>query len=154
MNTEIVIETQEVRLTAKNAADLTAGSSVVVDATDNFAVRYALNQATINLGIPLVYGSVYAFEGQIAVFDASNGPCYQCLFPHPPTDDAALDCATVGVLGAVTGIIGSLQASAALQLAAGIPSELTSTLSMFDARRGSFDRLPIAKRADCPACGN
>ena len=125
-----------------------------MDATDNFAVRYALNQATVDLGIPLVYGSVYAFEGQIAVFDATTGPCYQCLFPHAPTDDAVLDCATVGVLGAVTGVIGSLQASAALQLAAGLPSELTSTLSMFDATRGSFDRLPIAKRTDCEACGS
>ena len=86
-----------------------------------------------------MYGSVYAFEGQMAVFDARVGPCYNCLFPDPPTDGAALDCATVGVLGAVTGVIGSLQASAALQLAAGLPSDLTGTLSMFDATRGSFE---------------
>ncbi len=152
LNSEIHIETHNERLTAENATDLVAGSSVVIDATDNFAVRYALNQATIELGVPLVYGSVYAFDGQMAVFDAVTGPCYQCLFPTPPTEDAALDCATVGVLGAVTGVIGSLQASAALQLAAGLSSELTGTLSMFDATRGSFERLPIAKRADCAAC--
>ncbi len=152
LNAEVNLEPLAIRLSAENAAELIAESSVVVDATDNFEVRYALNRATVELGIPLVYGSVYAFDGQLAVFDARTGPCYQCLFPDPPTDDAAMDCATVGVLGAVTGVIGSLQASAALQLAAGTPSELTGTLSMFDATRGSFERLPIAKRADCAAC--
>lgn len=153
LNPEIDIETHNVRLSADNAAELISGSSVVIDATDNFTVRYALNRTTVGLGIPLVYGSVYAFEGQMAVFDARSGPCYECLFPDPPTDDAVLDCATIGVLGAVTGVIGSLQASAALQLAAGLASDVTHKLSMFDARRGSFERLPVAKRPDCAVCG-
>jgi len=152
LNPEISVEAHNVRLAADNAAELVEGSSVVIDATDNFAVRYALNRATVDLGVPLVYGSVYAFEGQMAVFDARTGACYQCVFPDPPTDDAAMDCATIGVLGAVTGVIGSLQASAALQLAAGLPSDLSGTLSMFDARRGSFERMPIAKRAGCSVC--
>ena len=152
LNAEVNLEPHAIRLTAENAAELIAESSVVIDATDNFEVRYALNTATVDLGIPLVYGSVYAFDGQLAVFDARTGACYQCLFPDPPTDDAVMDCATVGVLGAVTGVIGSLQASAALQLAAGTRSELTGMLSMFDATRGSFERLPIAKRPDCKAC--
>ena len=153
LNPEIAIETHEVRLSADNAADLISGSSVVIDATDNFTVRYALNRTTVDLGIPLVYGSVYAFEGQMAVFDARSGPCYECLFPDPPTDDAVLDCATIGVLGAVTGVIGSLQASVALQLAAGLASDVTHKLSMFDARRSSFEQLPVAKRLDCSVCG-
>lgn len=153
LNPEITIDGRDTRLTPDNAHELVADSSVVIDATDNFEVRYALNEATVELGIPLVYGSVYAFEGQLAVFDARTGPCYRCLFPDPPTDGAVMDCATVGVLGAVTGVIGSLQASAALQLAAGLESELTSTLTMFDATAGRFERLPVARRADCPVCG-
>jgi molybdopterin/thiamine biosynthesis adenylyltransferase/rhodanese-related sulfurtransferase len=153
LNPEITTEVHNVRLTGDNASELVSGSSVVIDATDNFAARYVLNRTTVDLGIPLVYGSVYAFDGQMAVFDARSGPCYQCLFPDPPTDDAVLDCATIGVLGAVTGVIGSLQASAALQLAAGLNSDVTHSLTMFDARQGSFEHLPVAKRPDCAVCG-
>jgi molybdopterin/thiamine biosynthesis adenylyltransferase/rhodanese-related sulfurtransferase len=153
LNPSAAISPVALALTADNAKDLIAGSDVVIDGTDNFAARYALNDASVNLGIPLVYASVYAFEGQLAAFNAATGPCYRCLFPVDPSSDAALDCSTVGVLGAVTGVLGSLQASAALQIAGGVSHDLYGTLTMFDSRTGRFDRLPVKKRDGCVSCG-
>ena len=153
LNPSVIISPVAMALTADNAKGLISGSDVVIDATDNFEARYALNDATVELDIPLIYASVYAFEGQLAAFSAEDGPCYRCLFPVDPSPDAALDCSTVGVLGAVTGVLGSLQASAALQIAGGVRHDLYGTLTMFDARTGLFDRLPVKKRDDCVSCG-
>lgn len=153
LNPNIDVDGVETKLDDSNARGLITGSTVVIDATDTFDARYALNIATARLGIPLIYGSVYGFEGQFAAFDARSGPCYRCVFPHAPADDAALDCATIGVLGATTGVIGSLQASAALQIAAGVAHDLFGRLTMFDSRTGRFDSLAVRKRSDCPDCG-
>lgn len=153
LNPGVSIKPVATALGVDNAIALVEGSDVVIDATDNFEARYALNEATVELGIPLIYGSVYAFEGQLAAFDASTGPCYRCLFPVDASMDAVLDCSTVGVLGAVTGVIGSLQASAAIQIAGGVSHDLYGTLTMFDARTGLFDRLPVKKREGCVSCG-
>ncbi len=152
LNPEVVVSAVEETVTDQNAQEVIAGSDVVIDATDNFAVRYALNSACIALEIPLVYASVYGFEGQLAAFDSVDGPCYRCLFPVDPSGDAVLDCSTVGVLGAVTGVIGSLQASAAIQIAAGVDHGLYGTLTLFNAMQGRFDQLPVAKRPNCAAC--
>jgi adenylyltransferase/sulfurtransferase len=152
LNPHVEVRAVEATVDESNAIGLITGSTVVIDATDTFEARYALNTATVRLGIPLIYGSVYGFEGQFAAFDAMSGPCYRCVFPHAPADDAALDCATIGVLGSTTGVIGSLQASAALQIAAGVAHDLFGNLTMFDARTGRFDSLGVRKRADCPDC--
>jgi len=153
LNPEIVVSAVEEMVTEQNAHTVIAGSNVVIDATDNFAARYALNSACIALGVPLVYASVYGFEGQLAAFNSPDGPCYRCLFPVDASDGAVLDCSTVGVLGAVTGVIGSLQASAAIQIAAGVDHELYGTLTLFNAIHGRFDPLSISKRLNCTACG-
>jgi molybdopterin/thiamine biosynthesis adenylyltransferase/rhodanese-related sulfurtransferase len=153
LNPGVIISPIAMALTTANAEGLIGGSDVVIDATDNFEARYALNDATVELGIPLIYASVYAFEGQFAAFSAEDGPCYRCLFPTVPSPDAALDCSTVGVLGAVTGVLGSMQASAALQIAGGVRHDLYGTLTMFDSRTGRFDRLPVQKRDGCASCG-
>ncbi|MEZ5176517.1 MAG: ThiF family adenylyltransferase [Acidimicrobiia bacterium] len=152
LNPLVTISTMRELVSGDNADEIIGGSDVIIDATDNFAVRYALNRATARNGIPLIYGSVYAFEGQFAAFDASTGPCYRCLFPFGPSPDSVLDCSTVGILGAVTGVIGSLQAAAALQIAAGVDHRLFGSLTMYDARTGRFDRVSVAKRSDCIDC--
>jgi adenylyltransferase/sulfurtransferase len=154
LNPDITIEPVEVLLTAKNASSLIAGSDVVIDATDTFSSRTALTAATVKARIPMVYGSIYGFEGQFAVFNPPNGPCYRCVFPSSPAPGTAIDCSTVGTLGAVTAVIGALEGSAAIQLAAGIDSELTGSLTMFDARTNTFDRLPISRDQNCPLCGS
>lgn len=154
LNPEVVVSAVQEMVTDQNAQMVIAGSDVVIDATDNFAVRYALNSACVALRVPLVYASVYGFEGQLAAFDSADGPCYRCLFPVDPSGDAVLDCSTVGVLGAVTGVLGSLQASAAIQIAAGVEHDLFGMLTIYDARSGRFDRMTVAKRLDCAACGS
>jgi len=154
LNPTIDIVTDSRTVTSKNAGEVVARATVVIDATDNFDARYALNEATVQGDIPLIYGSVYGFEGQFAVFDAASGPCYRCVFPASPAGDAVLDCATVGVLGAVTGVVGALQASAALQIAGGVDHDLLGALTMFDGRTGRFDRMSTGKVPGCMTCGS
>ena len=98
------------KLTPQNAIELITGSNVVVDGTDNFAARYALNDACEKLGIPWVFASVLRFEGQVSVFNYQDGPNYRDLFPQPPPPELAPNCSEAGILGSVTGIIGSIQA--------------------------------------------
>jgi molybdopterin/thiamine biosynthesis adenylyltransferase/rhodanese-related sulfurtransferase len=152
LNPHVDIVVVQASVDESTAASLTEGADLVVDATDTFDARYALNRATVNARIPLVYGSVYGFEGQFAAFDSTTGPCYRCVFPEPPAEDVAIDCATIGVLGSTTGVIGSLQASASLQMVAKVDHDLLGHLTLFDSRTGRFDRLNISKRVDCPDC--
>lgn len=153
LNPDIDVEPMEVLVTPANAAELIEGSSAVIDATDTFSARSAITKAAFETGIPMVYGSIYGFEGQFAVFAPPNGPCYRCVFPSSPAPGTAIDCSTVGTLGAVTAVIGSLQGSAAIQLAAGIGDDLIGSLTMFDARSSRFERLPITKNPTCAVCG-
>lgn len=153
LNPDIRLEPVETLVTPTNAAELIEGSAAVIDATDTFSARSAITMAATKAGIPMVYGSIYGFEGQFAVFDPPNGPCYRCVFPSSPAPGTAIDCSTVGTLGAVTAVIGSLQGSAAIQLAAGIGNSLTGSLTMFDARSNRFERLPITNNATCAVCG-
>ena len=120
------LKVHRTRLTAANARALVAGHDVVVDGTDNFAARYAVNDACAALGVPNVYGSVHRWEGQVGVFAAPDprapggrGPCYRCLYPAPPADGLVPNCAEAGVLGALPGVVGALQATEALKLLLG-----------------------------------
>ena len=153
LNPDVSVVSHQRRIDAINASELLAGATVVVDATDNFDARYAINDAAVRLGVPVVFASVYRMEGQVSVFDAKNGPCYRCVFPEPPGDDVPLDCLTIGVLGAITGILGSIQAMEAIKLIVGSPETLTGTLLLYDGMRQVFTTLPIARNADCSACG-
>lgn len=153
LNPDVEIMPVETLVTRENASSLLYGTDVVIDATDTFTARSAITEAATNNRIPMVYGSIYGFEGQFAVFDPPDGPCYRCVFPTSPAPGTAIDCSTVGTLGAVTAVVGSLQGSAAIQIAAGIGNGLTGVLTMFDARSNRFDRLPIAKDPACDTCG-
>jgi len=101
----------EERLTSANALDIMRGYDVIVDGTDNFPTRYLTNDACVLLGKPLVYGSVYRFEGQATLFDAKVGPCYRCLFPEPPPPGSVPSCEEGGVFGVLPGLIGMIQAT-------------------------------------------
>ncbi|HOF88784.1 MAG TPA: ThiF family adenylyltransferase, partial [Armatimonadota bacterium] len=129
------------------------GYDVVIDGTDNFPARYLLNDACALLGTPLVFGSVYRFQGQATVFDARRGPCYRCLFPHPPAPEQAPSCTEGGVLGVLPGLIGTIQATEALKLLLGIGESLRVRLLLVDARTMRFRELAIEKNPDCPLCG-
>lgn len=141
------------RLTAANAREVIAAYDVVVDGTDNFPARYLLNDACALLGKPLVFGSIYRFEGQVAVFDARSGPCYRCLFPEPPPSSSVPTCAEGGVLGVVPGLVGMIQATETLKLLLDIGETLIGRLVLIDALRLQFREARITKTPDCPLCG-
>jgi adenylyltransferase/sulfurtransferase len=153
INPNVCVEAHETQLTSANAIDILRGYDLIVDGSDNFATRYLVNDATVMLGLPNVYGSVYRFEGQASLFDARRGPCYRCVFPQPPPPGAVPSCAQAGVLGVLPGIIGLIQATEAVKLIAGIGESLLGRLLLFDALEMKFRELKLRKDPDCPVCG-
>lgn len=153
-NPFIRVVTHDDGVTAGNALGLFAGYDVIVDGTDNFGSRYLNNDAAFFARRPLVYGSVFKFEGQVAVFDpAQGGPCYRCLFPEPPAAGSIPGCGEAGVLGALCGVIGSLQALEAIKLLAGIGAPLRGRLLAYEALHQQFQTLQLARDPGCPLCG-
>ncbi|HZP67625.1 MAG TPA: molybdopterin-synthase adenylyltransferase MoeB, partial [Rudaea sp.] len=122
LNPSVHVDLRAERLRAANVEALVRGSDVVIDGADNFPTRYLLDAACRRLALPLVYGAVHRFTGQVGVFDArrADSPCYRCLFPQPPTAAEAPNCAEAGVLGILPGVIGLLQATEAIKLVLGI----------------------------------
>lgn len=154
INPGVAVTTHDVRLDGRNALDILRGYEVVLDATDNFPTRYLLNDACVLLRKPNVYGSIFRFEGQAGVFHpAAGGPCYRCLYPAPPPPGLVPSCAEGGVLGALPGIVGSLQALEAIKLLLGLPGTLTGRLLLFDGLGAGFRELTIRRDPGCPVCG-
>jgi adenylyltransferase/sulfurtransferase len=153
LNPEIRVEALTTALTRANALDLIAQYDVVVDGTDNFPTRYLVNDACALTGKPYVYGSILRFDGQVSVFDARRGPCYRCLFREPPPPGLVPNCAEAGVLGALPGIIGSIQALETIKLILDRADTLIGRLVLFDALRFRWRELELRKNPDCPVCG-
>jgi len=156
LNPGVEVTGVAVRIDATNAERLIAGHDVVIDGSDNFAARYAVNDACVALGIPNVHGSVFRFEGQVTVFWPSRpgdpGPCYRCLYPAPPPPELAPSCAEAGVLGVVPGVIGMLQAGEALKVLLGTGEVLVGRLLHYDALRGRFEEFDVARDPRCVRC--
>lgn len=138
LNPDVNVVTYDVRLDASNMAEIIGDYDVVVDGADNFPVRYMLNDASVKLGIPVVHGSIFRFEGQITVFDPRNGPTYRDMIPEPPPAELAPSCAEAGVVGVLPGIVGSIQALEAIKLILGLGDSLSGRLLTFDANEMSF----------------
>jgi adenylyltransferase/sulfurtransferase len=154
LNPNVEVRTHPVLLSSENAFDVLGAYDVVVDGTDNFPVRYLVNDACQMLGKPLVYGSVYQWEGQASVFlPGPNTPCYRCLFPEPPPPGTVPSCAEGGVFGVLPGIIGSIQAVEAIKLVLGVGESLAGTLVLYDAMRNEFTSVKLRWDPDCPVCG-
>ncbi len=153
INPYITIETHEVRLSSDNAMEILSGYDVIVDGTDNFPTRYLVNDACVLLGKPNVYGSIFRFEGQASVFDASRGPCYRCLYPEPPPPGLVPSCAEGGVLGILPGIVGTIQATETIKLIIGNGEPLIGRLLLFNALKMRFRELKLRKSPTCPICG-
>jgi sulfur-carrier protein adenylyltransferase/sulfurtransferase len=154
INPEVRVETHQVVLDSSNAMDLVSRYDLVADGTDNFPTRYLLNDACVLSHRPYVYGSIFRFEGQAAVFALENGPCYRCLYPEPPPPDLVPSCAEGGVLGVLPGIIGSIQAAEALKLILRIGSSLAGRLLILDALQMRFREVRLGRDAECPVCGD
>jgi molybdopterin/thiamine biosynthesis adenylyltransferase/rhodanese-related sulfurtransferase len=153
INPHVRIETFNDRLSSRNAMPLFEPYDVILDGTDNFATRYLVNDACVFLGKPNVYGSVFRFDGQAAVFDARRGPCYRCLYPEPPPPHLVPSCAEGGVLGVLPGIVGTIQATEAIKLIVGIGEPLLGRLLLIDASSMTFRTMRVQKNAQCRVCG-
>jgi molybdopterin/thiamine biosynthesis adenylyltransferase/rhodanese-related sulfurtransferase len=154
LNPDVEVVPYFERLSSENIDRILAdGWDLILDGTDNFPTRYLVNDACVWHGLPLVYGSIYRFEGNVSVFDARSGPCYRCLHAEPPPPELAPSCSEGGVLGVLPGIVGSLQANEALKLVLGIGEPLIGRLLTFDALETDFYEVKVAKRPDCPVCG-
>jgi adenylyltransferase/sulfurtransferase len=154
LNPGVTVELFPERFDAARAREIVAGYDVVVDGTDNFATRYLSNDVCCWAGIPNVYGSIYRFEGQCAVFaPATGGPCYRCMFPEPPPPGEVPSCSEIGVLGVLPGLIGTLQATEALKLILGIGQPLVGRLLHFDALTCRMREFQLRKNPACPLCG-
>jgi sulfur-carrier protein adenylyltransferase/sulfurtransferase len=154
LNPNVEILTHETLLSSANAFDVLGGYDVVIDGTDNFPVRYLVNDSTQMLGIPLVYGSIYQWEGQASVFlPGQETPCYRCLFPEPPPPGTVPSCAEGGVFGVLPGIVGSIQAVEAIKLVLGKGDSLVGRLLLFDALTMEFTTVRLRWDPDCPVCG-
>jgi adenylyltransferase/sulfurtransferase len=153
LNPHVEVRPIPERLGAGNALGLLRGHDVVVDGTDNFATRYVLNDAALTLGLPVVHGSVYRFEGQASVFGAPGGPCYRCLHPEPPPAGLVPSCAEGGVLGVLPGLLGTIQAAETLKLVLGRGETLAGRLLVVDALAMRFREVRLRRDPACPSCG-
>lgn len=152
-NPHVTVECFDTRLSSSNALEIIRGFDVVIDASDNFPTRYLVNDASVMVGIPNIYGSIHRFEGQLSVFGAGDGPCYRCLFRDPPPPGAVPNCAEAGVLGVLPGIIGTLQATEAIKLVTGIGTPMVGRLLLLDAAAMEFRTIAIRRDPKCPSCG-
>lgn len=155
LNPRLRVNAHAARVVAANVEELIRGHDVVIDGADNFPTRYLLDAASRRLGIPLVYGAVHRFTGQVSVFDPrrDESPCYRCLFPQPPSAAEAPNCSEAGVLGVLPGTIGLLQATETLKLLVGIGDPLVGRLLCYDALAARFRELALPRDPDCPGCG-
>ncbi len=154
INPHTHIEIHATGITPENALDLFSEYDAIVDGSDNFSTRYLNNDASFLAGKPLIYGSIFKFEGQVSVFNhTDNSPCYRCLFPDPPPPGAVPNCGEAGVLGALCGIIGSMQALEAIKLLVGFGESLAGSLLVLDTLSMRTRKLNIKKDPQCPLCG-
>lgn len=156
LNPQISVRAIAEALSIDNVEPLLRSHDLVIDGADNFATRFLLNDAAIRTRTPWIYGAVHRYEGQVSLFDRrrEEAPCYRCLFPAPPPPEAAPNCAEAGVLGAVPGVIGLLQATEALKLLLGIGTPLTGRLLCVDLRHATFRELTLRRDRECPGCGD
>jgi len=154
LNPLIEVTALRERAIGERLRELVAASTVVLDCSDNFATRHAVNRACVAARVPLVAGAAIRFDGQIAVFDARDpaSPCYACLFPENATfEDVA--CSTMGVFAPVVGVIGALQAAEALKLIAQAGQPLAGKLLLFDGRASEWTSIGVARDPHCAVCG-
>ena len=153
LNPDIIIEDFPVELDSGNVEALFERFDLVIDGTDNFATKFLINDAAVKTATPFIYGSILGFDGQVSVFGAPDGPCYRCLFPEPPKGHIP-NCAEAGVIGAVAGMIGTVQAMEAIKMIAPHDSfqPLVGRLLTVDMHSMENRLLTLAKNPDCPVC--
>lgn len=145
LNPDVNVVTYDVRLGADNVLDVLEGWDVIVDGTDNFPTRFLVNDASVKLGIPVVHGSIFRFEGMVTVFDPKRGPTYRDMVPEPPPAELAPSCAEAGVLGVLPGIVGSIQAIETIKLLLDLGEPLIGRLLAYDSLEQTFREYKVRK---------
>lgn len=153
LNPDVNVVGIKERINKGNIMDLIKDYDIVVDGSDNFPTRYLVNDACVLLKKPLVSGAILKFEGQVTTVLPGEGHCYRCLFEEMPPPGLVPSCQEAGVLGAITGVVGALQATEVLKLVLGKGDVLKNTLLIYDALRTTFRRVKVPKNPACPVCG-
>lgn len=154
INPHVAVEAHGERFGAGSAPRLLAGADLVLDGSDNFATRYAVNRAAVAGGVPLLAAAMSQWEGQIGLYDpARGGPCFACVFPEPPAPGLAPSCAEAGIVGALPGVMGAMLALEAVKAIAGAGRGLGGRLLIYDALDAEVRVMRVARRADCAVCG-
>ena len=153
LNPDVNVIEYNFRLDADNILDVIKDYDIIVDGADNFPTRYLLNDASVRLKKPVVSASILSFDGQISTFVPYEGPCYRCLYPSPPPPELAPSCSANGVLGAMAGQMGLLQANEVLKLVLGIGEPLIGRLLLYEALGTRFTELKVRRDPECPICG-
>jgi len=155
LNPDVNVITHHTRLTSANILDVIKGYDIVIDGSDNFPTRYLVNDACVMSSKPLVHAGILRFDGQAMTILPKEGPCYRCVFPDPPPPGMIPSCQEAGVIGAVAGLLGIVQASEAIKYILGIGDLLVGKLLVIDTLSMEFRKLTIRRNQDsCPVCGN
>ena len=154
LNPHSQIDVYYKRFDLKNGSGIAAPYEYLIDGSDNLLTRYRINEIAVQQGKPYIYGAIYQFEGQVSVFDARQGPCYQCLFDQPPEKEPQKTAQDLGVFGAIPGIIGSLEATEVLKLILELGEPLIGKLLMVDTLTMQTQLVNLKKHPHCPICGS
>ncbi|MFZ5864144.1 MAG: HesA/MoeB/ThiF family protein [Nitrospirota bacterium] len=154
LNPDVTVVTIHDRLTAKNAVNAVKDYDIIIDGTDNFPSKFLINDTAVFAKKPLVHGGILRFVGQVLTILPGQSACYRCLFKAPPPSGVVPSCQEAGVLGALAGLIGTIQATEALKLILGVGQPLTDRLLTYDALATRFRNVPLRKNPQCPVCGD
>ncbi len=153
INPDVEVIAHNLRLTSENILDIIRDYDIVVDGSDNFPTRYLVNDACVLSGKPLSHGGIFRFDGQAMTILPHKSACYRCLFPEPPPPGFVPSCQEAGILGAVAGIIGTIQANEVLKYILEVGNLLAGKLLVFNALDSSFRQVKVPKDPKCPICG-
>jgi adenylyltransferase/sulfurtransferase len=154
INPDITVRTYKDYLCADNITKIIEGYDFIIDGTDNFPTKFLVNDACVFLGIPFSHGGILRFNGQTMTVIPGQTACYRCSFRTPPPPDAVPSCAQAGVLGAIAGMLGTIQAAEALKYITGVGELLTNGLLTFDARTMAFRKITLKRQDKCQLCGD
>ena len=154
LNPSVEVEARRLRLDESNAREALDGCDIVLEGSDNLETKFLVNDTCYSLGVPLVWGGILRWEGQVSFVSPGESSCYRCLFREPPPDGAVQTCQQAGVIGPLAGVVGTLQAAEVVKWGMGVGRPLTDRILTIDLLRGRMREVPVPRSATCPLCGD